>query len=126
MEWFDIKGYEGFYQVNRNGDIKSVEKDVKTKHGSFLHRKERLLKPTINDKGYMKVYLSKYGISENLYVHRIVAETFIENSDNLPQVNHINGDKTDNRVENLEWVSAKENVQHAIKNGLFGRWKEVV
>lgn len=93
METFkDIKGYEGLYQIGSNGTVKS-----------FYNGKERILKPGKSGKGYLQVCLCKDGKHKMYKIHRIVAETFLDNTDNLPCVNHKNEDKTDNRVENLEF-----------------------
>jgi hypothetical protein len=79
----------------------------------------RVLKPTKDNKGYLRVGLTINGKLCTKKVHRLIAQTFISNTLNKPFVNHINGIKNDNRVENLEWVTAKENTKHAIENGLF-------
>jgi hypothetical protein len=79
----------------------------------------RVLKSTKDNKGYLRVGLTINGKLCTKKVHRLIAQTFISNTLNKPFVNHINGIKSDNRVENLEWVTAKENTKHAIENGLF-------
>lgn len=116
--WKDIKGYEGLYQVSNLGNVKSLEKRV---NGKKCHRvfKEKQLKPIETNKGYLRVKLCHKGKISKARVHRLVAETFIEKP-NL-EVNHINGDKKDNRLENLEWVTGKENKEHARKLGLYNR-----
>ena len=110
----DIKGYENLYAVTKNGDIWSYPKTNKyTRHlkGNFLKK--------VLDNGYLYVSLHKNGKQKKISVHKLVAQSYLLNPNNLPQVNHKNGIKTDNRAENLEWVTAKQNTQHAWDNGLI-------
>lgn len=98
--WKDVKGYEGRYQVSNLGRVKSL---------NYLQKgKEQILKAT-KIKGYLVVNLYKEGKAKIYTIHRLVAKTFIENPDNLPQVNHKDECKTNNIVDNLEWCSAKYN-----------------
>jgi hypothetical protein len=108
--WKDIIGYEGLYKVSDFGNVKSL--------GNEFLRKERLLKLSPQSKNYLTVVLQKDATRKMVLVHRLVAEHFIYNIESKPQINHINGNKHDNRVENLEWVSHRENLDHAIKNNL--------
>lgn len=108
--WKDIKGYEGFYQVSSLGNIKSL--------GNSFRKKEKLLKQHFNTQGYYHVLLCGKIKPRASVIHRIVAKAFIENPQNKPEVNHINGNKIDNRLENLEWCTADENRQHAYSLGL--------
>ena len=101
--WEKIPGFNSFYQVSSLGNVRSL-KGNKT---LFLH-----------PNGYLQVNLYKNDKTKSRLVHRLVASAFIPNNENKPQVNHINGDKTDNKISNLEWATAKENSQHAIKTGL--------
>ena len=98
-EWRDIKGYEGLYQVSNEGRV-------------INSRRGKLRKTTDNGCGYYYVLLSKNGVKKPYYVHRLVAEVFIPNPDNLPQVNHKDEDKTRNVVENLEWCSSRYNMNY--------------
>lgn len=116
-EWRDVPGYEGFYQVSNLGRVKSMPNRSNHK-GSMI-----LSLSVVN--GYMHVGLSKNAEQKICKVHRLVAAAFISNPRNLPQVNHKNGNKSDNRVENLEWVTAKENTKHAHLTGLAHAQKGV-
>lgn len=110
--WRDIKGYKN-YQVSNLGRIKSLKRNVPftNRWGQRIThlQKERILKAKKQFNGYLAISLSNNGEHKTYLVHRLVAEAFILKTDNKSQVDHINGDKTDNRVENLRWVTPKEN-----------------
>lgn len=103
-----IKGYEGIYEVNELGQVRSIDRMVEHKNRKIINYKGKELKPDINKGGYANVRLSKNGIIKNMKVHRLVAETFLSNPNNLPEVHHKNHDRRDNRVENLQWVTRTE------------------
>lgn len=114
-EWKDVIGYEGLYQVSNEGRVKSLERYVDSKNGSKRFEKEKILKYCITKNGYPSVILAKFGTRKLKKIHRLVGETFIPNPDNLPQINHKNEDKTDNRVENLEWCNQYYNNHYGTK-----------
>ena len=93
------------YEISDKGDVKSL-------------RKNKILTPKKNHDGYLRIQLWDHGKCRFVSIHRLVAEAFLENPNNLPFVNHKNGIKNDNRVENLEWVTQKENIGHSWKTGL--------
>lgn len=111
-EWKPVAGYEGIYEVSNLGKIRTIPRKVKKWDG------ERTLLPIVRKTffspgGYERSVLSLNGVNEKVLVHRIVAGAFIENPYNKPDVNHKNGIKSDNTVNNLEWVTKKENIRHA-------------
>lgn len=108
-EWRPVVGYEGLYEVSSLGNVFSVERidSAGRKRGGFQ------LKQKTDRYGYKCVNLSKDGTTKSTTVHRLVAEAFIPNPDKKPEVNHKNEDKQDNSVKNLEWVTSKENQNHA-------------
>ncbi len=111
--WKDIEGYEGYYQISSRGRVLALERNVSERQ----RRKEKLRAITVLKTGYARVILYKefgYKIEQ---VHRLVANAFIPNPENKPQVNHINSIRNDNRVENLSWVTSSENRIHGIKFG---------
>lgn len=116
--WKDIDGYEGIYQVSSLGRVRSLDRTLLDKNNVEYKVKGKIRKISCNGKGYQQIQLSKEGRLEMFLVHRLVAESFINNPDGLPIVNHIDGSKTNNNVNNLEWVSNSENINHAISIGL--------
>ena len=102
--WKEVKGYEGLYWVSENGEIKNAKEQMKT-------QKE-------DKDGYRKVWLSKSSKKTPFFVHRLVAMAFLENPNNKPIVNHVNGNKKNNHISNLEWCTRSENDKHAFKLGL--------
>jgi len=114
--WRDIKGYEGLYQVSNLGRVKSLSR--KYKHNMFGKKiiyktsKERLLTININQ-GYAHVVLCKNGKCKQKLLHRLIAQSFIPNPENKPNINHIDGNGLNNNLDNLEWCTQKENIKHA-------------
>lgn len=111
--WKDIVGYEGLYQVSNLGRVKSLPKMV-----GFRSQSEKLTAIFADKHGYHKTNLYKNHTHKQAYVHILVAQAFVPNGSNKPQINHIDGDKSHNFVENLEWCTASENVVHAYSTGL--------
>lgn len=113
--WKDIPNYEGLYQVSSYGNVKSLDRKVNGKWGKMLI-KGKLLSLVKEKDGYYVVNLYKNHKTQQFRVHRLVAEVFIPNPNNLPEVNHKNEDKTDNKVDNLEFCTTKYNCNYGNRN----------
>lgn len=114
--WKNIKEYENMYQCSNLGNIRTLDRYVYSKDGSRKHfRKGTLLKTIKNKNGYLQVGLNKNGCRKMKYIHRIVAETFLNNPNYLKVVNHKDGNKTNNKIQNLEWCTLSENSIHACR-----------
>ena len=111
--WKPITGYEGFYEISNQGRVRSLDRILIGENGRRLI-KGIILKPSTNNEGYNVVNLSKNKIKKQYTVHRLVAETFIPNPDNKPEVDHKNTIKTDNRAKNLRWCTGVENMNNPI------------
>lgn len=118
-EWRDIVGFEGFYQVSSIGRCRSLDRTVKSRWGTPKPLKGRIRVPGVQREGYLMVLLNRDGKSFKRYVHRMVAEAFIKNPQSHPQINHIDGNKSNNAANNLEWTTGSENCRHAIASGLY-------
>ena len=116
--WKDIKGYEGLYRISNTGKVKSLARELWNGYGYFT-KQEAVLKPNPQISGYLNVHLYKEKIRKPFLIHRLVAKHFISEPDMGREVNHIDGDKTNNDVNNLEWVTPKENSKHARDTGLW-------
>lgn len=115
--WRNLKGYEGLYEVSSLGKVKSLQRRGAT---------TKIIKPRKNSNGYLIVGLHKNGIRKEVAIQRLVAMTFIKNVKGKPEVNHIDGNKENNNVSNLEWVTHKENMEHARNNNLIKVTENVI
>lgn len=115
----DLKGYEDSYQISDSGRIFTKRRLI----GNQIYYGKELV-PQLTQDGYLKVTLSKNGDCKKFYLHRLVAIQFIENSTNLPQVNHKDGNKLNNNINNLEWCTKQENQSHAVRIGLMQRGQD--
>lgn len=118
--WKPIPGYENTYEVSNLSNIRSIDRRVPLgSRSKFV--KGQPIKPTLHHSGYMIFSLAKNGRAITTSVHRIVAQLFVDNPHDLPEVNHIRPPKTNNRADNLEWVTQAQNLQHAVETGLINR-----
>lgn len=111
-KWKDIKNYEGFYQISNLGRVKSLI----FRNNVCNIKKEKILKPTDNGNGYLIVSLHKNKNRKVFYIHRLVGQTFIENKEHLKEINHKDGNRKNNNIDNLEWCNRKYNVEHSYRN----------
>ena len=118
--WKDVSGYEGFYQVSSKGRIKSLSRYVYHKKGNGRRLlDERMMKLKVNRWGYLTVNLSKNSVVKTYQVHRLIADAFYSSEDEGLQVNHKDGDKLNNELDNLELVTSEENIKHGYKEKLI-------
>lgn len=123
--WKSIKGYEEFYEVSNLGRIRSKDRNKKSFLGRICVYRGKLLKPQPNSSGYLRLQLVDGSGNKKLhFVHRLVAQAFVENPQNLPVVNHLDFDYTNNRADNLEWTTPKGNMQYSLLRGRLKRTKE--
>lgn len=108
-QWKDIKGYEGLYQVSSHGNVRNLATG-------------RILKQRSNGNGYIRIELWKDKKGRKYYMHRLVADTFLEKPEGCNEVNHKDLNPTNNHIDNLEWVTASENTRHAIRNNALVAW----
>jgi hypothetical protein len=118
--WAPVPRFLGLYEVSTLGRIRSLDKYINSRWpGHNRTVKGRILSTSPNEHGYIRPSLIDHnGVEKRYSLHRIVAEVFIPNPDNLPQVNHKDGDKANNKVSNLEWITCQANIIHAFKNNL--------
>tara|TARA_R110000796_G_scaffold171070_3_gene288036 strand:+ start:63 stop:584 length:522 start_codon:yes stop_codon:yes gene_type:complete len=115
--WKDIKDYEGIYQVSNLGNVKSLGRVVLRKNDTKIKLKEKILKPGKSKSGYLIISLYKNKRGKSHIVHRLIINTFIPCLDKK-EVNHIDGDKSNNKLDNLEWCDRSYNIKHAYDNNL--------
>ena len=122
--WKDVVGFEGYYKVSNNGKVKSVDRYVDGKLNSKRFQKGKPMTIQKSKKGYCVIVLHKNNQYYQKQVHRLVAESFIENTYNKEQVNHLDMNKDNNRADNLEWCTNLENMRHSYSNGNHGGFNE--
>lgn len=118
--WKPIKGYEGLYEISNFGNIKSLERKAKNRGKGKRFIRERILKPSIDrPNGYYQIKLSKNGKMKTFKIHKLVIEHFFKKISKGLVVNHIDGNKLNNNINNLEICTQKDNIRHAINNNLI-------
>lgn len=116
--WKPVNGFEGLYEISDHGRLLSLSRTVVRPNGTLQKRNMHMIVPHDDGKGYLQTTLNLKDRRRIVYIHQLVAETFIVNPENKPEINHIDGNKKNNDVANLEWVTRSENIQHAFRLGL--------
>lgn len=123
--WKDVEEFKGYYEVSNLGRVRTKaifiphDGNFNKATGGYIKKHHVIAKGYVNRYGYLHTKLCKLGDCKHRTIHRLVAIAFLENPENYKQVNHIDGDKQNNRVDNLEWVSASQNIRHAYDTGLM-------
>lgn len=113
-EWRSVSGYEGLYEISNCGRIKSLERKVQNTPKSFMTKKEHILVPYTNGLGYKMIVLRKDGNAKKFFLHRLVAMSFIPNEEGKKEIDHKDGNPSNNNAENLQWATRKENMNNPI------------
>lgn len=113
--WEPVVGYEGFYEVSNQGRVRGVEREVYHGNGTYRRQPSKILRANPEGGGYLQVGLYKDGTMVKRKIHRLVAIAFLDNAQNLPEVNHVDENKRNNTLSNLEWCTRKENENHGTK-----------
>ena len=116
--WKPCEDYEEYYEVSNTGVVRSIDRTITRSDGALRTYKGKVLATSFDRRGYVNAYLSKEGKDKRVRIHRLVAYAFIYNENEKPQVNHLDGDKSNNNDWNLEWATNLENIQHANLSGL--------
>lgn len=116
--WKDIENYKGLYQISNLGRVKSLARLKIGSHNTNYVAKEIIRKMSLDKDGYNLITLTKNKIQKSYRVHVLIGQHFVSNPNNLPQINHLDGVKTNNHYKNLEWCTAQHNITHAIESGL--------
>lgn len=124
--WKDSVSMKGYFQVSNLGRIKSVDRIVNSSFGATRKIKGRILDHRPMDGGYKRISIKINGKYKGFLIHRLVAEAFLTNHKNLPHINHKDGNRLNNHIDNLEWCTHQENMRHAVDSGLNGCLRSVV
>jgi len=116
--WKAVKDYEGIYEISNIGRIRGLDRFIVYKDGRLFKKRQEYLSPTISTKGYYYVNLSHQGKVKSFRIHQLVISHFVSKPFNKPQTNHKDGNKLNNKAQNLEWVTNSENQIHAVKLGI--------
>lgn len=117
--FYPVPGHEGRLEISKSGQVKSCTRRVPSRYGSSRLLGSKVLRPFKTNHGYFAIQIRREGKRQNVLVHRMLAEAFIANPHGKPHVNHIDGDKSNNSLSNLEWVTHAENMKHASRMGLM-------
>lgn len=119
--WKEVVGYEGYYEISNLGNLRSIDRYIEKSNGVIQYVKGKYIPGNLTSDGYIRVKLNKNGITKSTGIHRLVAESFIEKpiSEEYLEVNHIDFNRTNNKFDNLEWSTHRQNIDHSCNNGNY-------